>query len=260
MIISVTKEYYDAYWGDLEKKASYYWVTNLRAVRRVTLLETRAEASSDRSIVIYNRLQVLKYIVAPLTAFIATLLLFGISIDSWMPGGIVGLVLAVTLFGGTYALDGINWADGYGGPGDGSLRKERLLRKAARISHKTKVSDRIPVSWALGHLYDNPETRSVMLKHSSEITRFLVEGEVAEARRLLALPNSELDPVLRNGLNRKIDAVENDIIDLVKQATTARKLAEAEDAQVQALEAQNEAQARKAGNDLHARLLLNDAD
>jgi hypothetical protein len=116
------------------------------------------------------------------------------------------------------------------------------------------------VSWALGHLYDNPETRSVMLKHSSEITRFLVEGEVAEARRLLALPNSELDPVLRNGLNRKIDAVENDIIDLVKQATTARKLAEAEDAQVQALEAQNEAQARKAGNDLHARLLLNDAD
>ena len=259
MIISVTKERYDAYWEDFDEETSYFWLTNPKVVRQITRLETKVETSSNRAIVMYNMLRAVKYIIIPLMLFIIPLALGGHA-QQWILGGVAGLLCAVVFFGITYVLDWANWVDGYGGPGDDSSRRRRLLRKAARVSGKTKDSDRISVSRTLGHLYDNPETRSVMLKHSSEITRFLVEGEVAEARRLLALPNSELDPVLRNGLNRKIDAVENDIIDLVKQATTARKLAEAEDAQVQALEAQNEAQARKAGNDLHARLLLNDAD
>ena len=61
MIISVTKERYDAYWEDFDEETSYYWVTNPRVVRQITRLETKVEASSDRAIVMYNVLQAVKY-------------------------------------------------------------------------------------------------------------------------------------------------------------------------------------------------------
>ena len=259
MIISVTKERYDACWEDFDEETSYYWVTNPRVARRITRLETKVGASSDRAIVMYNVLQAVKYIIIPLMLFIILLALGGHA-QQWIVGGIAGLVFAGVFFGITYFLDWINWVDGYGGPGDGSSRRRRLSRKAARIGRKTKDSDRIPVSWALGHLYDNPETRLVMLKHSSEITRLLVEGEVTEARRLLDSPYSELNPTLRSQLNHKIDDVENNIITLVKESVAARKAMGAEDAQALAIEAREEAQARKAGNDLLAKLLLNETD
>ena len=252
MIISVTKERYDAYWEDFDEETSYYWVTNPRVARRITRLETKVEASSDRAIVMYNVLQAVKYIIIPLMLFIISLALGGHA-QQWIVGGIAGLVFAGVFFGITYFLDWINWVDGYGGPGDGSSRRRRLSRKAARIGSKTKDSDRIPVSRTLGHLYDNPETRLVMLEHSSEITRLLVEGEVTEARMLLDLPDSEIDSDLRRRLSNKIDVVENNVINLIRETIAARELTQAE-------KAQDEALARKAGNNIRAKLLLNETD
>ena len=252
MIISVTKERYDAYWEDFDEETSYYWVTNPRVARRITRLETKVGASSDRAIVMYNVLQAVKYIIIPLMLFIILLALGGHA-QQWIVGGVAGLVSAGVFFGITYFLDWINWVDGYGGPGDGSSRRRRLSRKAARIGSKTKDSDRIPVSRTLGHLYDNPETRLVMLEHSSEITRILVEGEVTEARMLLDLPDSEIDSALLSGLSSKIGVVENDVINLIRETIVVRKLTQAENAQDEAL-------VRKTGNDMRAKLLLNEAD
>ena len=252
MIISVTKERYDAYWEDFDEETSYYWVTNLRVARRITRLETKVGASSDRAIVMYNVLQAVKYIIIPLMLFIILLALGGHA-QQWIVGGVAGLVSAGVFFGITYFVDWVNWVDGYGGPGDGSSRRRRLSRKAARIGRKTKDSDRIPVSWALGHLYDNPEMRLVMLEHSSEITRLLVEGEVTEARMLLGLPDSEIDSDLRRRLSNKIDVVENNVINLIRETIAVRKLTQAENAQDEAL-------VRKTGNDMRAKLLLNEAD
>ena len=252
MIISVTKERYDAYWDDFDEETSYYWVTNLRVARRITRLETKVGASSDRAIVMYNVLQAVKYIIIPLMLFIISLALGGHA-QQWIVGGVAGLLSAVVFFGTTYVLDWANWVDGYGGPGDGSSRRRRLSRKAARIGRKTKDSDRIPVSRTLGHLYDNPETRLVMLEHSSEITRILVEGEVTEARMLLDLPDSEIDSALLSGLSSKIGVVENDVINLIRETIVVRKLTQAENAQDEAL-------VRKTGNDMRAKLLLNEAD
>ena len=234
MIISVTKERYDAYWDDFDEETSYYWVTNPRVARRITRLETKVGASSDRAIVMYNVLQAVKYIIIPLMLFIILLALGGHA-QQWIVGGVAGLVSAVVFFGITYVLDGANWVDGYGGPGDDSSRRRRLSRKAARIGSKTKDSDRIPVSRTLGHLYDNPEMRLVMLEHSSEITRLLVEGEVTEARMLLGLPDSEIDSDLRRRLSNKIDVVENNVINLIRETIAVRKLTQAENAQDEAL-------------------------
>ena len=248
MIISVTEERYDAYWGDFREKTSYYWVTNPKVVRQITRLETKVEASSHRAIVMYNMLRAVKYIIIPLMLFIISLALGGHA-QRWILGGVAGVVF----FGITYVFDWENWVDGYGGPGDGSSRRRRLLRKAARIGSKTKDSDRIPVSRTLGHLYDNPEMRLVMLEHSSEITRLLVEGEVTEARMLLGLPDSEIDSDLRRRLSNKIDVVENNVINLIRETIAARELTQAE-------KAQDEALVRKTGNDMHAKLLLNETD
>ena len=252
MIISVTKERYDAYWEDFDEETSYYWVTNPRVARRITRLETKVEASSDRAIVMYNVLQAVKYIIIPLTLFIIPLALGGHT-QQWIGGGIVGLIFAGIVFGITYFVDWVNWVDGYGGPGDGSSRRRRLLARAAQIGRKTKGSDRIPVSRTLGHLYDNPETRLVMLEHSSEITRLLVEGEVTEARMLLDLPDSEINSALRSRLSSKIGVVENNVINLIRETIAVRKLTQAENAQDEAL-------VRKTGNDMRAKLLLNETD
>ena len=255
MIISVTKERYDAYWEDFDEETSYYWVTNPRVVRQITRLETKVEASSDRAIVMYNVLQAVKYIIIPLMLFIIPLALGGHA-QQWIVGGVAGLLLAALFFGITYLVDWAYWVAERGGPGDGSSRRRRLLRKAARVSGKTKDSDRIPVSWALGHLYDNPETRLVMLEHSSEITRLLVEGEVTEARMLLGLPDSEIDSDLRRRLSNKIDVVENNVINLInliRETKATRELTQAE-------KAQDEALVRKTGNDMRAKLLLNETD
>ena len=241
MIISVTEERYDAYWGDFREKTSYYWVTNPKVVRQITRLETKVEASSHRAIVMYNMLRAVKYIIIPLMLFIISLALGGHA-QRWILGGVAGVVF----FGITYVFD---WA----GPGDGSSRRRQLLRKAARISSKTKDSDRIPVSQTLGHLYDNPEMRLVMLEYSSEITRLLVEGEVTEAWMLLGLPDSEIDSDLRRRLSNKIGVVENNVINLIRETIAARELTQAE-------KAQDEALARKAGNDIRAKLLLNETD
>ena len=245
MIISVTEERYDAYWGDFREKTSYYWVTNPKVVRQITRLETKVEASSHRAIVMYNMLRAVKYIIIPLMLFIISLALGGHA-QQWILGGVAGLLFAVVFFGITYVFD---WA----GLGDGSSRRRQLLRKAARIGSKTKDSDRIPVSRTLGHLYDNPEMRLVMLEHSSEITRLLVEGEVTEARMLLGLPDSEIDSDLRRRLSNKIDVVENNVINLIRETIAARELTQAE-------KAQDEALARKAGNNIRAKLLLNETD
>ena len=252
MIISVTKERYDAYWQDFRKKTSYYWVTNPKVVRQITRLETKVETSSNRAIVMYNMLRAVKYIIIPLMLFIILLALGGHA-QQWIFGGVAGLLSAVVSFGITYPFDGANWVDGYRGPGDDSSRRRRLLRKAARIGSKTKDSDRIPVSRTLGRLYDNPEMRLVMLEHSSEITRLLVEGEVTEARMPLGLPDSEIDSDLRRRLSNKIDVVENNVINLIRETIAARELTQAE-------KAQDEALARKAGNNIRAKLLLNETD
>ena len=248
MIISVTKERYDAYWEDFDEETSYFWLTNPKVVRQITRLETKVETSSHRAIVMYNMLRAVKYIIIPLMLFIISLALGGHA-QRWILGGVAGLVF----FGITYVFDWANWVDGYGGPGDGSSRRRRLLRKAARISSKTKDSDRIPVSQTLGHLYDNPEMRLVMLEYSSEITRLLVEGEVTEAWMLLGLPDSEIDSDLRRRLSNKIGVVENNVINLIRETIAARELTQAE-------KAQDEALARKAGNDIRAKLLLNETD
>ena len=250
MIISVTKERYDAYWEDFEK-TSYYWVTNPKVVRQITRLETKVETLSHRAIVMYNMLRAVKYIIIPLMLFIISLALGGHA-QRWILGGVAGLVF----FGITYVFDWANWVDGYGGPGDGSSRRRRLLRKAARIGSKTKDSDRIPVSWALGHLYDNPEMRSIMLEHSGEITRRLIESEAVEMRKLLALPKEELSPEKRSELRYKIDVIEDDIVSMVKEEAAVRKSTEAEEAEMRNIEAAEAAEARRAGNDLHANLLL----
>ena len=252
MIISVTKERYDAYWEDFDEETSYFWLTNPKVVRQITRLETKVETSSNRAIVMYNMLQAVKYIIIPLMLFIIPLALGGHA-QQWILGGVAGLLCAVVFFGITYVLDWANWVDGYGGPGDDSSRRRRLLRKAARVSGKTKDSDRISVSRTLGHLYDNPEMRLVMLEHSSEITRLLVEGEVTEARMLLGLPDSEIDSDLRRRLSNKIDVVENNVINLIRETIAARELTQAE-------KAQDEALARKAGNNIRAKLLLNETD
>ena len=252
MIISVTEERYDDSLEEFRGETSYYWLTNPKVVRRITRLETKVEASSHRAIVMYNVLQAVKYIIIPLMLFIISLALGGHA-QQWILGGVAGLLFAVVLFGITYVLDWANWVDGYGGPGDGSSRRRRLLRKAARVSGKTKDSDRIPVSWALCHLYDNPETRLVMLEHSSEITRLLVEGQVTEAWMLSGLLDSEIDSDLRRRLSNKIDVVENNVINLIRETKATRELTQAE-------KAQDEALARKAGNNIRAKLLLNETD
>ena len=108
MIISVTKERYDAYWDDFDEETSYYWVTNPRVARRITRLETKVEASSDRAIVMYNVLQAVKYIIIPLTLFIIPLALGGHT-QQWIGGGIVGLIFAGIVFGITYFVD---WVTG----------------------------------------------------------------------------------------------------------------------------------------------------
>ena len=262
MIISTSREVYDNYWDDFETVSSHYWVIDPKVARRVTRLQAKAAASSYRAMVIYNISRVLKYIVAPLAVFITTLLLTGINTESdvqglnWIAGGVLGLVFGVSLLFAFMIVDTINFLDGYGGPSSGSFRRERLLRKATRISHKAKVSDRIPVSWALGHLYDNPEMRSIMLEHSGEITRRLIESEAVEMRKLLALPKEELSPEKRSELRYKIDVIEDDIVSMVKEEAAVRKSTEAEEAEMRNIEAAEAAKARRAGNDLHANLLL----
>lgn len=254
MIISVKERYYDPYWDDFESNTHYYWIADPKVSQQSARLRAKAGESYDRAARIHSLLFSLKYVVLPLLLFL------GITIPAWIAGAwimgvVIGLAFAAGAFGASFLVDWINWIDGYG-PSDGSEREEKLLEKSERVGHRSKEGDRVPIGYALGRLGEDPEAYQVVLEQAGEITRMLTGARESEIRELLAQPDSQLDPRLRNKLQSKLDEIEASIVSYVKADIALRRAAQDQNAERRELEGKEEDEALKAGNDVRAKLIL----
>lgn len=235
---------YDDDWRDTAEGPPFYWLVNPKIVRQLTRLEQKVDNAPSWALVTYKVCLIIRYVILTLIVFISVLLM---THNDW------AFSVGITYFyiGGNFFWD----VTALGDPVDRSHRRDRLLKKATRII-RTTTADQIPISDGLASFCRKPAERAAMLEQAPEISRLLIEGEIAEAHRLLGLPDRELDPRLRTELQRKVDGIERQIIEHIKQTVTAHQC----DDQARQLEAQNEAKARLAGNNRLAELLLRKFD